>query len=126
MPTRRFAAAALVLALAVPGTAGAWFSMGRSTTQIPAGQTFVLGGGQGTPLRVSGRNSGPVAIVVEARSEAGVEPLVRLEPGERFSQLIPARVAVLLRNTSDTREAQATLEFNSSVSSLSMSYQQNR
>jgi len=113
----RWLAAAAALALA--GTA---VSAGEITSglRIDAGQTFALGGGQQGGFTVTGRNTGPVVVVVLAKGagEKGGEGAAvdaAFGPGEM----------TLLRNTSDMKLARLKLKISGDTSSLGMTYSAN-
>jgi hypothetical protein len=113
----------LGLLLAVPATGGTI----NSNLQIEAGETFELGGGQKGGFTVTGRNTGPVAVEVLGKAEGASVPVARgtVAPGgEVKADFSPGEMA-LLRNTSDTREAQLKLRISGDTSALGMSYSAN-
>ena len=113
----------LGLLLAVPATGGTI----NSNLQIEAGETFELGGGQKGGFTVTGRNTGPVAVEVLGKGEGASVPVARgtVAPGgEVKADFAPGEMA-LLRNTSDTREAQLKLRISGDTSALGMSYSAN-
>lgn len=118
----RLLAAAAALALA--GTA---VSAGEinSNLQIEAGKTFELGGGQPGGFTVTGRNTGPVAVVVLAKGEGAVVVKGRIEPGAQVDAAFGAGEMALLRNTSASRMARMKLVVRGDTSSLGMTYSAN-
>lgn len=122
--TSRICLAALALAtLAVGAEAGEI----NSDLQIEAGQTFELGGGQEGSFSVTGRNSGPVAVLVFARAEGNAPPVAkdRVEPGAAVDARFESGEMALLRNTSATRTARMKLKISGDTSSLGMGYSAN-
>lgn len=118
----RLLAAAAALALA--GTA---ISAGEinSNLQIEAGKTFELGGGQPGGFTVTGRNTGPVAVVVLAKGEGAAVVKGRIEPGAQVDAAFGAGEMALLRNTSASRMARMKLVVRGDTSSLGMTYSAN-
>jgi len=118
----RWLAAATALTLA--GTA---VSAGEinSGLRIEAGQTFALGGGQRGSFTVSGRNTGPVAVVVLAKGESAAVVKGRVEPGARVDAAFGPGEMALLRNTSDTRTARLKLKISGDTAALGMTYSAN-
>lgn len=111
-------------ALAVPAaTAGEI----NSNLQIEPGQTFELGGGQEGGFAVTGRNSGPVAVVVLGKAEgaAAVERGTVAPGGMVDARFGPGEMA-LLRNTSAGQTARLKLTISGDTSSLGMNYSGNR
>ncbi len=122
--TSRICLAALALAtLAVGAEAGEI----NSDLQIEAGQTFELGGGQEGSFTVTGRNSGPVAVLVFARAEGNAPPVAkgRVEPGAAVDTRFESGEMALLRNTSATQTARMKLKISGDTSSLGMGYSAN-
>lgn len=111
-------------ALAIAGTA---VSAGEITSglQIEAGQTFELGGGQQGGFTVTGRNTGPVAVVVLAKGEGAAVVKGRVEPGANVDAAFGPGEMALLRNTSDTQTARLKLKIRGDTSSLGMTYSAN-
>lgn len=119
----RLIAAAVALAFA-----GNTISAGviNSGLQIEAGQTFELGGGQQGGFTVTGRNTGPVAVVVLAKGEGAPVVKGRVEPGAAVDAAFGPGQMALLRNTSDTQMARLKLKISGDTSSLGMTYSANR
>jgi hypothetical protein len=115
---------AVTVALAFAGTA---VSAGQlnSDLRIEAGKTFELGGGQPEGFTVTGRNTGPVAVVVLAKGEAATVVKGRIEPGASVDAAFGAGEQALLRNTSGSRMARMTLVVRGDTSSLGMTYSAN-
>jgi hypothetical protein len=120
----RWLAAAATLALAGTAVSAGEFNSGL---QIEAGQTFELGGGQQGGFTVTGRNTGPVAVVVLAKGEGEAAAVVkgRVEPGAAVDAAFGPGEMALLRNTSDTRTARLKLKISGDTSSLGMTYSAN-
>ncbi len=113
---------AIVATAALAGVAAsAAQAAGRSTTTIPPGQTFLLGGDQSRPLKVEGRNVGPVSIELLIMSDGKTESVAVVEPGQTFAREFPVGQTVLVRNLS-SQQATVSLTLNVSVSSVSMRY----
>jgi len=120
--TRLFAATFSLAILAFPVAAGTI----NSNLQIEAGQTFELGGGQEGGFTVTGRNTGPVAVVVLAQLP-GAKPSLRgtvAAGGDVDATFGPGEMA-LLRNTSGTKQARLKLKVSGDTSSLGMTYSAN-
>lgn len=122
-PATRLLAATLV-------AAGMTASLGAGTInsglQIDPGQTFELGGGQEGGFTVTGRNTGPVAVVVLGQ-KPGAKPSERgtVAPGgEVKASFAPGEMA-LLRNTSKAETARLKLKISGDTSSLGMTYSAN-
>jgi hypothetical protein len=115
---------AVAAALALAGTA---VSAGEFTSglQIEAGQTFELGGGQAGGFTVTGRNTGPVAVVVLAKGEGAAVVKGRVEPGAAVDAAFGPGEMALLRNTSDSKTARLKLKVRGDTSSLGMTYSAN-
>jgi hypothetical protein len=95
---------------------------GKSTTTIPMGQAFVLGGDQTKPLTVSGKNVGPVAVRIVARRGSAKKLLATVAPGGNIGGTFAVGDAAVIENTSSTKSAVISVEFNASVNSLTMDY----
>ncbi|MFM7379368.1 MAG: hypothetical protein ACKO1O_14775 [Erythrobacter sp.] len=123
-PTRVPRLLAAALALAFAGTA---VNAGQlnSDLRIEAGMTFELGGGQRGGFTVTGRNTGPVAVVVLAKGEGAAVVKGRIEPGASVDAAFGAGEQALLRNTSDSRMARMKLVVRGDTSSLGMTYSAN-
>ena len=113
---------ALVAALAVVADAGEI----TSGLRIEPGQTFELGGGQEGGFAVTGRNNGPVAVVVLGKLPEA-QPMVRgtVAPGGTVDARFGPGEMALLRNTSGTRTARLKLKITGDTSSLGMTYSAN-
>ncbi len=120
---RRLLAASLSLAvLAIPAQAGVI----NSGLQIDPGQTFELGGGQEGSFTVTGRNTGPVAVVVLAQAP-GAQPVARgtVGPGGNVDATFGPGEMALLRNTSAKETARLKLKIAGDTSALVMTYSAN-
>jgi hypothetical protein len=118
----RWLAAAATLALAGTAVSAGEFNSGL---QIEAGQTFELGGGQQGGFTVTGRNTGPVAVVVLAKGEGEAVVKGRVEPGAAVDAAFGPGEMALLRNTSDSKTARLKLKVRGDTSSLGMTYSAN-
>jgi hypothetical protein len=127
MPDLRTLAPRLLAATVALAFAGTAVSAGQlnSDLRIEAGQTFLLGGGQPAGFTVTGRNTGPVAVVVLAKGEAATVIKGRIEPGASVDAAFGAGEQALLRNTSDSRMARMKLVVSGDTSSLGMTYSAN-
>lgn len=98
-----------------------------ANTRIDPGQTFALGGEQKNPVRLEGRNNGPVAIeLLRRRGNDRPELIGRVMPGERFITSLPAGNTALARNTSNEQAAVVRFVFNGQIDGLSMRYEPGR
>jgi len=114
---------ALLLSTAVPAAQAGEITSGL---QIEAGQTFELGGGQEGGFTVTGKNNGPVAVVVlgQAEGKAAVERGTVAPGGTVDATFGPGEMA-LLRNTSRQKTARLKLKITGDTSSLGMTYSGN-
>lgn len=121
---RSIAAMGLLAAGAMAATpAAAWTT--RSTTWIPAGQTFVLGGGQPAAFVVEGRNTGPVPVTISAGMDGGPRAFVAtVQPGATVKHRFAPGETAWLANGSPTQRAEMTLQLKN-VSGLRMTYTPN-
>lgn len=99
----------------------------NSNLQIEAGQTFELGGGQEGGFTVTGRNTGPVAVVVLGKGEGAASAVLRgtVAPGGEVNASFGPGEMALLRNTSDRTMARLKLKITGDTSSLGMTYSAN-
>jgi hypothetical protein len=98
-----------------------------ANTIIDPGQTFALGGEQKNPVRIEGRNNGPVAIeLLRRRGKEQPELIGRVMPGKRFMTTLPAGHTALARNTSNEQPAVIRFVFNGQIDGLSMRYEPGR
>lgn len=99
----------------------------NSNLQIEAGQTFELGGGQEGSFTVTGRNTGPVAVVVLAKGEgsAAATPKGSVAPGGEMNANFGPGEMALMRNTSNSKMARLKLKITGDTSSLGMTYSPN-
>lgn len=120
--TTRLLAATLLAAFAAPLGAGTI----NSGLQIDPGQTFELGGGQEGGFTVTGRNTGPVAVVVLGQAPGG-KPSERgtVAPGGEVKATFAPGEMALLRNTSDTKMARLKLKISGDTAALGMTYSAN-
>ncbi len=98
----------------------------NSGLRIEPGQTFELGGGQEGGFTVTGRNSGPVAVVVLGQAP-GAKPSERgtVAPGGDVKATFGPGEMALLRNTSAKEVAELSLKIRGDTSSLGMTYSAN-
>lgn len=108
--------------LAAPAQAGQI----HSNLQIEPARTFESGGGQEGSFVVTGRNTGPVAVVVLAQAP-GAKPAVRgtVAPGGDVQAAFGPREMALLLNTSAKATARLKLTISGDTSSLGMTYSAN-
>jgi hypothetical protein len=120
--TTRLLAATLLAACAAPLGAGTI----NSNLQIDPGQTFELGGGQQGGFTVTGRNTGPVAVVVLGQ-KPGRKPSERgtVAPGGDVKAAFASGEMALLRNTSGTKMARLKLTISGDTAALGMTYSAN-
>jgi len=119
---RLFAAMLPLAVIAAPAAADVL----NSNLQIDPGQTFELGGGQERGFTVTGRNVGPVAVVVLGQLPGG-KPVERgtVAPGGAIDAAFGPGEMALLRNTSGKAMARLKLEVTGDTSSLGMTYSAN-
>lgn len=98
----------------------------NSNLQIDPGQTFELGGGQKGGFTVTGRNTGPVAVVVLGKAR-GASPVTRgtVAPGGSVDAVFEPGEMALLRNTSGREMARLKVKIVGDTSSLGMTYSAN-
>ena len=89
------------LLLAVPAAAG--------QTLIAAGDAFMIGGEQTTPIAINGRNVGRVPIAIEAEVQGMRVFLRTIAPGQDFEQVLGSGQTGVFRNPS--KKAGAAVEF---------------
>lgn len=120
---RLLAAAALLACVGTALSAGVI----NSNLQIEAGQTFELGGGQRGGFTVTGRNTGPVAVVVYGLREGAKSPVERgiVAPGRTVDAAFGTGEQALLRNTSSMETARLKLRIAGDTSALGMTYTAN-
>lgn len=116
---------AVFLALAIPAS-GVIAGEINSQLQIEAGQTFELGGGQKGGFAVTGRNTGPVAVVVlgKAPGKAATARGTVAPGGAVDARFAPGEMA-LLRNTSGRQMARLKLKVTGDTAALGMTYSAN-
>lgn len=116
-------AGALLLTVAMPAVQAGEITSGL---QIEPGQTFELGGGQEGGFMVTGKNNGPVAVVVLGKAE-GKAPVERgtVAPGGTVDATFGPGEMALLRNTSRQKTARLKLKITGDTSSLGMTYSGN-
>lgn len=121
-PTRLIGLGIAVAVIAVPVLAGTI----NSSLQIDPGQTFELGGGQDGGFVVTGRNTGPVAVVVLGQAPGG-KPMERgtVAAGGNVDATFGPGEMALLRNTSAKETARLNLKISGDTSSLGMTYSAN-
>jgi hypothetical protein len=121
--TRLLAAVLAVAVLAFPAAAGVI----NSSLQIDPGQTFELGGGQKGGFVVTGRNVGPVAVVVYGLAEGARAPVERgtVAPGAAVDSSFGPGEQALLRNTSTMQMARLKLKVSGDTAALGMTYSAN-
>lgn len=95
----------------------------NAQTMIGKGDSFLLGGEQTSPMRVTGRNVGNVPIEIMAELGGKRTPIITVRPGDGFDHVFAPREIAVLRNTSSTREAAAKIGLNKQLYNLSMRYQ---
>lgn len=122
LDARLLAAILPVAVMAAPAAADVL----NSNLQIEAGQTFELGGGQERGFTVTGRNTGPVAVVVLGQLP-GAKPVERgtVAPGGAVDAAFGPGEMALLRNTSGKVMARLKLKVTGDTSSLGMTYSAN-
>jgi hypothetical protein len=125
----RVLAGTLASILALGALAGEAAQAGRinSGLQIEPGKTFELGGGQEGGFVVTGKNTGPVAVVVLGKAP-GASAAARgtVAPGGKVEARFAAGEMALLRNTSDGQTARLKLTITGDTAALGMSYSDNR
>lgn len=104
------------IALAIPAAAPA-------QTLIAKNDAFLLGGEQAEPMRVTGRNTGPVPVEVMAETGGKRKSIAIVAPGGRFDHIFAPREIAVIRNASATRQASVKIDLTQRLFNLSMRYQ---
>jgi hypothetical protein len=122
---RRLAATTLSAALITLTalTAGCGSTL-NSTTWVPPGQTFLLGGGTVGDYTVSGTNSGQTDVEILSEQDGTTTTVARLKPGASISHTFTDGQLARFRNLSATDQAELTLVVKGQISSLGMRYQE--
>ncbi|MCX9146826.1 hypothetical protein [Erythrobacter sp. WG] len=118
----RLLAAPLALAL-LAAPAGA--DVLNSGLEIEPGQFFELGGGQKGGFTVTGRNTGPSAVVVYVMADGPDANLVErgtVAPGASVDATFGPGDMAVLRNTSTMETARLKLKIAGDISTLGMTY----
>jgi hypothetical protein len=116
---------AVILALALP-TSGSAAGEVNSQLLIEAGQTFELGGGQAGGFAVTGKNTGPVAVVVLGKApDKPATGRGTVAPGELADARVAAGEMALLINTSARQMARLKLKVTGDTAALGMTYSAN-
>lgn len=95
----------------------------HSQTLIDPGKTFLLGGEQSAPLRVEGRNVGPVPVEILKQRDGVTTSVASVQPGDLFSRTFGAQEIVMVHNPSTALQARVAVVLTRDVSRLSMRYQ---
>ncbi len=96
-----------------------------SSTSIEAGQTFIFGGEQRTPLTVAARNDGDVPVEILLFENGSERSVATLAPGASMKVQMPATSIALFRNSS-TKAAMMHLKFRGNINVLTMGYRRNK
>ena len=122
---RRLAATTLSAALlTLTALAAGCGSTLNSTTWVPPGQTFLLGGGTAGDYTVSGTNSGQTDVEILSEQDGTTTTVAQLKPGASISHTFTDGQLARFRNLSATDQAELTLVVKGQISSLGMRYQQ--
>jgi hypothetical protein len=113
---------ACAAALPAPGAVPAQLFYSTSTTTIPPGQSFLLGGDQRRPLRVIGTNTGRVEVAVAAVAPGGMTLIARAAPGEGFNATFDPGTTARITNASTSQAAEVRVRFNADTSAVGMRY----
>ncbi len=114
--------AGILVAIVSFGLACTAADAGQSGLRVPPADTFLLGGDQRLPMNVSGRNVGPTAVTVLARSGGRDVAIATVAPGGTFRHQFAVGETALIRNLSATTESQVDVKFSGAMSGLSMRY----
>ncbi|MCU0881038.1 MAG: hypothetical protein MUF14_00030 [Hyphomonadaceae bacterium] len=129
---KKRATIAAILAVAT-GTIGvlasspvaAWTNT-TSTTWIPIGQTFLLGGGQPNGFSLQGRNIGRADVEIYRIAADGTQTLLTvLEPQQFVRERFAAGEGAAAKNLSTSEQATLRVQFNAGAGSLGMRYRDN-
>jgi hypothetical protein len=96
-----------------------------SNTSIEAGQTFIFGGEQRTPLTVAARNDGDVSVEILLFENGSERSVATLAPGASMKVKMPAGSIALFRNAS-SKMAAMHFKFRGNINALTMSYRGNK
>ena len=116
---RRLGISIAIAGLALAATTA---NAGHSGLRVPPADTFLLGGDQGSPMMVSGRNVGSTSIAILSRSGGKDVAIATVAPGGTFKHRFEVGETALICNLSKTVESQVSVDFSGSPSSLSMTY----
>lgn len=120
------AARSVAVALSLAAIAVAEAGEINSGLQIDPGQTFELGGGQQGGFVVTGKNTGPVAVVVSGKAPGGeLTERGTVAPGGAVKAEFGPGEMALLRNTSGDKTARLKLKIKGDTSALGMTYSAN-
>lgn len=95
---------------------------GHSELQVPPADSFLLGGDQGAPMTVSGRNGGSTSVKIIARRGTSDLTIATVAPGGSFEHVFAVGETAVIRNMSSSTTASLSVDFTGSASTLSMTY----
>jgi hypothetical protein len=94
-----------------------------SNVYIKKNDAFLLGGTQPEAFKVSGTNTGPVAVQVLARYDGSDTEIATIAPGAKFKQDFAKSEIAILRNTSGTQTAIVKVRITGYTKGLGMRYE---
>ncbi len=95
----------------------------NSTTWVPPGDAFELGGGNVGAYNVSGTNTGNTSVEVLSISTAGAKSLGTFAPGATIEHTFADGEMAKFRNLSSSERAELTIVVKGNIDSLGMKYQ---
>lgn len=111
----------MVLLAGLPLLSATYFF--ESNLGIPAGQQFVLGGGQIWKVKATLKNQGLSLVEIRVRDMEGVETVLdTVRPSGQASASFPARSAAVLRNLGKF-EANLNVKISGPSNNLGMGYE---
>jgi len=95
----------------------------NSTTWVPPGDAFELGGGNVGSYNVTGTNTGNTSIEVLSVTVASTKSLGTIAPGAKIEHTFADGEMAKFRNLSSTERAELTIVVKGNIESLGMKYQ---
>jgi hypothetical protein len=99
------------------------FNSLTSSTMIEPNRAFRLGGEQGGAFNVSGRNTGPVPVIVYAEVNGTRDSITTLAPGDPVDARFAARTTAVFRNPSTRATAVVSIVVTGDTRALGMRYE---
>lgn len=100
----------------------AWPFGGVSGTLIPAGETFLLGGGQDGAFKINACNTGTVAVDISSQTRESTRFIASLRPDDCIDHAFAVGEMATLRNSSNSIQASLKIKINRDLNGLGMRY----